>query len=83
MSTVYLFFTSLDRLLAIARGIDTYHPNGPACPLRYVQGAEILQCLRGDDLVEWEKTVACRRETAEWVKDYKVLKTELLAMLDR
>ncbi len=83
MSTVYHFLTTLDRLLHLARGIDTFHPNGPACPLRYVDGAEILRCLRGGDLVEWEATVAKCEQTRSWLVDYAKLKSELLAIASR
>jgi hypothetical protein len=80
MSTVYHFLTTLDRLLHLARGIDTFHPDGPACPLRYVGGAEILRCLRGGDLVEWEAKVAECKHTRSWLVDYAKLKSELLAI---
>jgi len=83
MSTVYQFLTTLDRLLHLARGIDTFHPNGPACPLRYVGGAEILRCLRGGDLVEWEATVAKCTQTASWYAEYTKLKADLVAIASR
>jgi len=80
MSTVYHFLTTLDRLLHLARGIDTFHPNGPACPLRYVGGAEILRCLQGGGLVAWEAEVAKCKQTKGWLDDYAKMKAELLVL---
>jgi hypothetical protein len=82
MSTVYHFLTTLDRLLHLVRGIDTYHPNGPACPLRYVGGVETLHCLldTGGDLAEWEAAVVTCPQTKGWVREYKKLKAELVTL---
>lgn len=81
MSIIYTFFTLLDRLLAMARAIDTFHPNGPACPLRYVGGSGVLECLRSDDLAEWEDVVRKRREAATWYEEYQDVKCKMLALM--